>query len=202
MVSGQPPRRGRSSRDGEPPPGATEEGNAASGSPTEASGSAHVLGDVASRRLAKAAAAAGAAAAESIDPAGAVHARFAVSRAESVPVTAAESVAAESAAAQTAVAIDAPTTAAGSAAPKPRKNTRKAAAAALAPDGPLAAAAASPAAPTAAVSAAPKPRKTSRKALGPAAHTGSEFAAAATLSVAASSDDGRPLRGSCSRLST
>jgi hypothetical protein len=203
MASGTPPRRGRSSHEGEPPPGATDEGKPASGSPTEASGKAHVLGDVASRRLAKAAAAAGAAASGSTAAAG-----VAASQAESAAEAAADSAMAAgvAVAADDAVAAGASVPAAKGVSAKPRRITRKAmgppggsvepnlgpaaaaaavAAAASAPFAPVAEAAGSAAAgavvartaPTTAVGAAgvaPRARRTTGKALGAAAGAGSD----------------------------
>ena len=149
MVSGQPPRPRRSSRNSEPPSSPTVEDNPASESPTEASVNPHALGEIASRRLAKAAAAAGAAAAASIP----------ASRADITATAGIESAA--TVGLENAAPIDAAPAAVESAVP-----TESAV--------PMESAAPIDAALAVLASAAPKPRKTTRKALGPAGRSGKE----------------------------
>jgi hypothetical protein len=182
MVSGQPPRRRRNGPEGERSSGESEEAGRASGSPTELSVNAHVLGDVASRRLAKAAAAAGAAAAGSISAASEVAAvELAAATTDRV---AAESVTRDSLGAPNSAEI---------AAPKPRK-PRKGASQSLAAAPPADQARETAAAATVAepdlvepAAVARKPRKTARRALGPVAPSVSErfalLSAAATMPI-------------------
>ncbi len=178
MVSGQPPRRRRGSPQGEPPAVVAEAQSLPAGLPTEPPVSAHVLGDIASRRLARAAAAAGAAAAGSVAAAADVAA---------VDLAAATAESAESAAPDSGVAA----ASAELVGPKPRKprkprdGTSPVAASPYAePVSELAdaatateanpAEAAAPAEPAEPVVAVKKLRKATRKALGPAAPSAQE----------------------------
>src|ERR1035437_1994590 len=133
MVSGQPPRPRRSSRNSEPPSSPTVEDNPASESPTEASVNPLALGEGASRRLAKAAAAAGAAAAASIPASRAdITATAGIESAATVGLENAAPIDAAPAAVESAVPMEsaAPLEAAlavlPGAAPKPRQTPRKA----------------------------------------------------------------------------
>ena len=133
MVSGQPPRPRRSSRNSEPPSSPTVEDNPASESPTEASVNPLALGEVASRRLAKAAAAAGAAAAASIPASRAditatagIESAATVGLENAAPIDAAPAAVESAVPMESAAPIDAALAVLASAAPKPRKTTRKA----------------------------------------------------------------------------